>query len=476
MQVVLVGEVERAAVLGRVVAVKHNTVRQGKGHTGTQVDSAAIVGRIVFGKGCTGQCDNSRIVGIQRRATAVGDAVFDAACALHGKVCVHVRAVGILNLFDFIVAGLVLDRCTIAIQHDIKAAIAVDGGGTLNIHARAGACIMEPANGGIIQSQAAAQRHLRATGGGAVIRCLDGAVLDGELAKHRYADCRIIGHSQRRAFHIKSNGFAGVVHSECAAVLLGTQKGAIGDDQSARVGVVSFSSHRYSCFGGTGLEHSCVDQRLQRVGRVYGDFILQSHGFVTDFGGYTVCIQSQFRDRQQRHAALQIRRGDGEGIILGGCVRVGGGGSIPGRCVRVGGGGSILGRCVRIGGRDSIPGRCVRVSGGGSIPGRCVRVGGRGSIPGRCVRVSGFVRIRIEVCVPCRVADDDIPICCDYIPCRSGTVRNGHRTLGVYGHRLNKGTGHHAGSQQPCRNPLCTFLHTNHSSISFLLWGDFLTF
>ena len=265
-QVVLVGEVERAAVHGRVVAVKHNTVRQGKGHAGTQVDSAAIVGRIVSGKGCAGQCNNSRIVGIQRRATAVGDAVFDAACALHGKVCVHVLAVGILDLFDFVVAGIVLDRCTIAIQHDIKAAIAVDGGRALNIHARAGACIMEPANGGILQSQAAAQRHLRATGGGAVIRCLDGAVLDGEFAKHRYADCRIIGHSQRRAVHIKSNGFAGVVDSELGTVLVGTQKGAIGDDQSARVGVVSFSSHRYICFGGTGLEHSCVDQRLQRVG------------------------------------------------------------------------------------------------------------------------------------------------------------------------------------------------------------------
>ena len=203
MQGVLVGQVQRTAVLGGMVARKGHAIANGGLYTGTQVDRTAKAARVVVGKVGNFQREQGCVMHIQGRAVAVGFAVGDGGAALHGKAGVHAVAVFTLELFELIGSTIaIFDRLILVIQHNIVLALCVHSGGALYVHTRAGACVGKAADGRAIQREGAAQLYLHAAGGSAAIGRLDGAAPDGERAKHGYADSRIGGHCQRGAGHI----------------------------------------------------------------------------------------------------------------------------------------------------------------------------------------------------------------------------------------------------------------------------------
>ena len=202
MQGVLVGQVQRTAVLGGMVARKSHVRADGGLHTGAQVDCAAKAARVVVGKVGTFQREQGCVMHIQGRAVAVGFAVGDGGAVLHGKAGVHVGTGLALELFELIGVVRVLQRFLIFAQSNIELAVGIHGGGAFHVHARAGACVGKAADGRAIQREGAAQLYLHAAGGSAAIGRLDGAAPDGERAKHGYADSRIGGHCQRGAGHI----------------------------------------------------------------------------------------------------------------------------------------------------------------------------------------------------------------------------------------------------------------------------------
>ena len=202
MQGVLVGQVQRTAVLGGMVARKGHAIANGGLYTGAQVDRTAKAARVVGGKVGIFQREQGCVMHVQGRAVAVGFAVGDGGAALHGKAGVHAVAVFTLELFELIGVVRVLQRFLIVAQSNIELAVGIHGGGALYVHTRAGACVGKVADGRAIQREGAAQLYLHAAGGSAAVGRLDGAALDGERAKHGYADSRIGGHCQRGAGHI----------------------------------------------------------------------------------------------------------------------------------------------------------------------------------------------------------------------------------------------------------------------------------
>ena len=202
MQGVLVGQVQRTAVLGGMVARKGHVIANGGLYTGAQVDRTAKAARVVGGKVGIFQREQGCVMHVQGRAVAVGFAVGDGGAALHGKAGVHAAAVFTLELFELIGVVRVLQRFLIFAQSNIELAVGIHGGGALYVHTRAGACVGKAADGRAIQREGAAQLYLHAAGGSAAVGRLDGAALNGERAKHGYADSRIGGHCQRGAGHI----------------------------------------------------------------------------------------------------------------------------------------------------------------------------------------------------------------------------------------------------------------------------------
>ena len=201
MQGVLVGQVQRTAVLGGMVARKGHVLANGGLYTGAQVDRTAKAARVVVGKVGTFQREQGCVMHVQGRAVAVGFAVGDGGAALHGKAGVHAVAVFTLELFELIGVVRVLQRFLIFAQSNIELAVGIHGGGALYVHTRAGACVGKVADGRAIQREGAAQLYLHAAGGSAAVGRLDGAALNGERAKHGYADRRIGGHCQRGVGH-----------------------------------------------------------------------------------------------------------------------------------------------------------------------------------------------------------------------------------------------------------------------------------
>ena len=202
MQGVLVGQVQRTAVLGGMVARKGHAIANGGLYTGAQVDRSAKAARVVGGKVGTFQREQGCVMHVQGRAVAIGFAVGDGGAALHGKAGVHVGTGLAPELFELIGVVRVLQRFLIFAQSNIELAVGIHGGGALYVHTRAGACVGKAADGRAIQREGAAQLHLHAAGGSAAVGRLDGTALDGERAKHGYADSRIGGHCQRGAGHI----------------------------------------------------------------------------------------------------------------------------------------------------------------------------------------------------------------------------------------------------------------------------------
>ena len=203
MQGVLVGQVQRTAVLGGMVVRKGHARADGGLYTGAQVDCAAKAARVVVGKVGFVQREQGRIMHVQGRTVTVRLAAGDGCAAAHGKAGVHAVAVFTLELFELIGVVRVLQRFLIFAQSNIELAVGIHGGGAFHVHARAGACVGKAADGrAIIQREGAAQLYLHAAGGSAAVGRLDGAAVDGEIAKHRYADSRIGGHCQRGAVHI----------------------------------------------------------------------------------------------------------------------------------------------------------------------------------------------------------------------------------------------------------------------------------
>ena len=202
MQGVLVGQVQRTAVLGGMVARKGHAIANGGLYTGAQVDRTAKAARVVGGKVGIFQREPGCVMHVQGRAVAVGFAVGDGGAALHGKAGVHAVAVFTLELFELIGVVRVLQRFLIFAQSNIELAVGIHGGGAFHVHTRAGTCVGKAADGRAIQREGAAQLYLHAAGGSAAVGRLDGAAVDGEIAKHRYADSRIGGHCQRGVGHI----------------------------------------------------------------------------------------------------------------------------------------------------------------------------------------------------------------------------------------------------------------------------------
>ena len=206
MQGVLVGQVQRTAVLGGMVARKGHAIANGGLYTGAQVDRTAKAARVVGGKVGIFQREQGCVMHVQGRAVAVGFAVGDGGAAFHGKAGVHAGVhvgTGLApELFELIGTIAIFDRLILVTQHNIELAVGIHSGGALYVHTRAGACVGKVADGRAIQREGAAQLYLHAAGGSAAVGRLDGAALNGERAKHGYADSRISGHCQRGAGHI----------------------------------------------------------------------------------------------------------------------------------------------------------------------------------------------------------------------------------------------------------------------------------